>query len=312
MKIIDTHCDALYRLQKHRDWRFRDAPRLDTNLQRLTEGGIMLQFFAIFLEPKMNSDHTFQSALEQIDIFRTEVIGKNPSMKQIRNWQEIGALKPGEIGAVLTIEGAEPIGNDPAKLRLFYELGVLSIGLTWNHANLCADGAEEPRGGGLTVWGREVVRQNNAHYVFTDVSHLSEQAFWDVMESADYPIASHSNAKALCGHARNLTDAQIYALSQKGGFVNAVFYPEFLRESGPSSIKDVVRHIDHLCSLAGPDRVGFGSDFDGIEDHVPGLEHAGRYGNLINELLKYYTEDQVAGFASRNILGRLPGVTWMI
>src|SRR5690606_3795964 len=95
-----------------------------------------------------------------------------------------------------------------------YRLGVLSLGLTWNKANLLADGASEPRGGGLTEFGREVVALNNKYGVLTDVSHLSERGFWDVIELAEAPFASHSNARALCDHPRNLTDEQIRALIQ--------------------------------------------------------------------------------------------------
>src|SRR5690625_6021053 len=92
-------------------------------------------------------------------------------MKHMTSWSDLDDLQDGEIGAVLTLEGAEAFGNDLVKLRHLYRVGVMSVGLTWNVANLCADGAGEPRGGGLTLLGKEVVRLNNEHHVFTDVSH---------------------------------------------------------------------------------------------------------------------------------------------
>jgi len=315
MKIIDTHCDALYKLQmaergKYYDiasLNFQHARQLDTNVERLEAGQVMVQFFAIFIEPDVPSDEKWQHALEQIDLFYTEVLGKNHKMKHIKKWNELDRLQDGEIGAVLTLEGADAFGNDLAKLRTLYRLGVLSIGLTWNNANLCADGAGEPRGGGLTLLGKEVVRLNNEYKVLTDVSHLSVNGFWDVIELADYPIASHSNVRKICDHPRNLYDGQVEALFTKNGLIQLVFNPPFIKkDSDTASITDLLKHIDHLCSLGGINNIGFGSDFDGISDYVTDLENASQYPNLINELLKHYSEDEVRGFAYQNFLNHRP------
>ncbi|MCM3610173.1 dipeptidase [Planococcus sp. MERTA32b] len=315
MKIMDMHCDALFKMQvAKRDslyhkplLDFIDGEELDTNFRRLQAGGVKVQFFAIFLHPELPSDEKWQHALEQIDLFHSEIIGKNPQMRHIKRWQDINELKEDEIGAVLTLEGAEPIGNDPAKLRHLFRLGVLSVGLTWNTANLCADGAGEPRGAGLTLFGKDVVRANNENRIFTDVSHLSEKAFWDVMELADFPVASHSNARALCDHARNLTDGQASAMFGKKAMINVVFYPPFINaNSDRATISDLIRHIDHFCSLGGVEHIGFGSDFDGIKLFIEDLKNAGDYPKLINELQKHYSETEVEGFACRNFLAHLP------
>lgn len=310
MQIIDTHCDALFKMQLAKrgtrfeaPLEFRQAKELDTNMERLQAGGVKVQFFAIFMLPHVPSDEQWQHALEQVDLFYTEILGKNPEMKHIKSFPEIENLNPGEIGAVLTLEGADCIGNDLMKLETLYRLGVLSVGLTWNYANLCADGAEEPRGGGLTRLGKEVVALNNQHQILTDVSHLSDQAFWDVMEAARYPFASHSNARAICHHPRNLPDEAITALIDKGGFIHMVFNPPFVKEnSNTAKLSDLIKHIDHICALGGEKHIGFGSDFDGISHFIDDLTHAGEYPNLINELLKYYSEDTVRGFASGNFI----------
>lgn len=305
MNIIDLHCDALYKLAEGKGQLvFRTAEELDANLERLQKGKVKLQCFAVFIDPEVKSDHKFTAALEQIDYFYEEVLAKNPEMKQLHSWHDAAALKPGEIGAVLTLEGVDPVGNDLTKLRALIQLGVRSVGLTWNHANLAADGAEEPRGGGLTELGYEMVRLHNEKKILTDVSHLSERAFWDVLASADDPFASHSNARALCDHPRNLTDEQANALFKHKGMVHVVFYPKFLTGSEQASISDIIRHIDHFCSLGGEKLIGFGSDFDGINVHVSGLSDASMYQNLINELLKTYSEEQVRGFAGENFLNR--------
>src|SRR5699024_7945979 len=116
------------------------------------------------------------------------------------------------------------------------------VGLTWNHANLCADGIGEKRGAGLTDLGKQVVTLNNKYKVFTDVSHLSIQAFWDVIESADYIIASHSNTKKICDHPRNLLDNQIESLFSHRGLIHIVFYPGFIKnESKHVTINDLIR-----------------------------------------------------------------------
>lgn len=309
MKIIDLHCDALSKLAlAEGSLSFRNASEIEANFERLRQGEVKAQCFAIFIEPEVKSDEKFQAALDQIDYFYEEVLGKNPEMRQIRNWGDFAKLKDGEIGAMLTLEGVDAIGNDVSKLRTLYRLGVRSVGLTWNPANLAADGAGEPRGAGLTELGFEIVRMNNAHQVLTDVSHLSEAGFWDVMASADYPIASHSNARSLCDHPRNLTDEQAEAMFRKGGMIHVVFYPEFINTIGKADIPDLIRHIDYFCALGGEKLLGFGSDFDGIDAHVTGLSDASMYQNLIDELLKRYSEEQVRGFAGENFLRCYGGI----
>nr|WP_295974014.1 dipeptidase [uncultured Bacillus sp.] len=308
MNIIDLHCDALLKLWEAKGaLSFADGAGLNTNKANLQKGKIKVQCFAIFLEPDIPSDYKFQAALEQIDYFYREVLGKNREMKQITRWADFDQLKDGEIGAMLTLEGVEAIGNHLMKLNILYQLGVRSIGLTWNGANLAADGAGEPRGGGLSLFGKEIVHWNNEHHVLTDVSHLSERAFWDVIELASYPIASHSNSRKICNHPRNLTDEQARALFKKGGMVHVVYYPEFIKEGGGHvTIDDLISHIDHLCSLGGKKHIGLGSDFDGISSFVTGLEDASKSQNLIEKLLLYFKEDDVKGFAYRNFLKHRP------
>ncbi|WP_078554164.1 dipeptidase [Bacillus alkalicellulosilyticus] len=305
MRVIDTHCDALLKLWEDRSRDFL-SPDIETNFHRLKKGNVWIQCFAIFVEPELNNEQKFQSALAQVDLFFEKVLKPFPEMKQIRDWNDIMNLKENEIGAILTLEGVDSIGDDLSRLRILYHLGVKSVGLTWNQANLCADGVGEPRGGGLTVLGKEVVELNNEYGVLTDVSHLSEAGFWDVMELSSYPIASHSNAKALCNHKRNLSDAQIKALVEKDGLIGTVFHPTFLTTNDKAELKDIIHHIDHICSLGGQHNLCFGSDFDGIPITVSKLTHAGEYQNLVNELLKYYKEDVVMGFAYQNFLNHLP------
>ncbi|HEY4554719.1 MAG TPA: dipeptidase [Bacillaceae bacterium] len=307
MEIIDLHCDVLYKLwETGGKLRFEDSVELEANKGRLKRGQVKVQCFAVFIPPEMKTEHTFQAALAQIDLFYKDVLGNNPEMKHIRSWEDFDRLSPGEIGAMLTLEGVGCIGNDIGKLERLYRLGVMSVGLTWNNANLAADGVGEPRGAGLTSFGRDIVHLNNQHRILTDVSHLSEKAFWDVMDFAEYPIASHSNATSICPHPRNLTDSQAQALFQKDGMIHVVYCPPFVTERLPAVMTDLIRHIDHFCTLGGVAQIGLGSDFDGITSHILGLENASCIQNLINELLKYFSEEQVKGFAGHNFLRHRP------
>ncbi|ARK30815.1 Membrane dipeptidase (Peptidase family M19) [Halalkalibacter krulwichiae] len=296
--IIDTHCDALLKLWEDPSRNF-ESPELDTNLNRLKTGNVKVQLFAIFVEPFIKQDQKFQVVLEQIELFHKKVLGASTKIHHIKQWSELEQLKEDEIGAVLTLEGVDAIGDDLTKLEILHQLGVISVGLTWNQANLCADGVGEPRGAGLTLLGKELVRLNNKNRVLTDVSHLSIKGFWDVMELARFPIASHSNARSLCDHPRNLNDDQIMALIKKQGYIGVVFCPSFVKEEH-ASISDVLSHIDHLCSLGAQDIIGFGSDFDGITDKIPYLSHSGEYEHLVNELAKYYSSTQLNQFLKGN------------
>lgn len=307
MKIIDLHCDALMKLaDSNGQLRFKDAEELDTNMTRLEKGEVMVQSFAIFIRPNMKAEQKFQAALDQVDYFYNEVLAKNSRMVHIKEWADFDRLNDGEIGAMLTLEGVDAIGNDLHKLSILHQLGVRSVGLTWNNANLAADGAGEPRGAGLTQFGKEIVQFNNERKMLTDVSHLSEKAFWDVMDTAEYPIASHSNARAICDHPRNLYDEQAKALFKKGGLIHVVYCPPFIKEDGNATISDLIRHIDHLCGLGGSRQIGLGSDFDGISTYIKDLEDTSKYQNLIEELLKHFSEDEVKGFAHQNFLDRRP------
>lgn len=306
MKIIDTHCDALLKLWENRQRSFKNSPELETNLERLEFGKVKAQLFAIFIEPEIPSDQKYRVALEQIEIFHQEVVGNHSNVKTIKTWQELSMLNQDEIGAILTLEGADAFGNDLTKLKELYRLGVMSLGLTWNNANLVADGVGESRGAGLTDFGRDVVKLNNEYNVLTDVSHLSERGFWDVIDIANFPIATHSNSKTICNHRRNLTDEQIKALIRKNGLIGIVFNPPFLNETGKATITDIIHHVEYICSLGGEKHICFGSDFDGITEYVEGMENAACYQKLVNELLKLYSEDIVTNFSYQNFMNFIP------
>lgn len=298
--IFDTHCDVLYRLNKEPSLDFEDDPRLHITYKALKARHSKVQCFALFVADEVPQELKYQYVLDMIDIFHTKVIEPYDDIVMVQSKEDIDKLDEGQMGALLTLEGCDAIGENLVKLRTLFRLGVRSVGLTWNYANATADGALESRGAGLTDFGKKVVEENNRNHAWTDVSHLCEASFWDVIDIATYPVASHSNAKAICDHPRNLTDDQIKALINKDGMIGVTFVPQFLAKDHYASTKDVLRHIDHICSLGGEKHIGFGSDFDGIEQTPRDICSYYDYDNVINECLKHYPESTVKGFMFNN------------
>ncbi|WP_316568557.1 dipeptidase [Neobacillus sp. YIM B06451] len=306
MKIFDAHCDVLLKLFEDKTINFKDSPSLQANFYGMQKSGVKLQCFAIYVPSELEKNRLFDAAEEMATIFHQKIVGENEGIVHVKTREDIARLKENEMGAMLTLEGCDCIGSDIEKLKTLLGYGVSSVGLTWNWANAVADGAKEPQGRGLTTFGKEVVELLNETKTWCDVSHLSERGFWDVIELADYPMASHSNSHTLCRHPRNLKDDQIRALIRRDSVMGLTFVPYFLNESGDAGIGDILRHLDHVCSLGAEDHVGFGSDFDGIEKTVDRLSSAYEYSNLVNELQKHYSERQVENFLFKNMEKRLP------
>lgn len=302
MKVYDLHCDVLYKLAKAENTiSFADSPKLQASKKALEAGGIALQVFAVFVSEGFPKEQLFLEAIRQIEFFHTEIVGKDDNIIPIYEWEQLGSLKEGQIGAVLSLEGLDMIDGDMHKLKLLLSHGVKLVGLTWNGANKVADGSSEESSTGLTPFGEEVVTLLNEQNIIVDVSHLSEQSFWDVLPKAKWLMASHSNAKALCNSSRNLTDNQIKALIAKNSPIHVVYYPPFINDTKKSvEIQDLVEHIEHIISLGDKHLVGLGSDFDGISEFVLGLEDASKTQNIVRELLESYTMEQVEGFTSQN------------
>lgn len=305
MGIFDAHCDVLMKIFLDPSISFFDSEKLHISYQSLAERGSRVQCFAIYVPEAVHPDTRFAAALSMVDIFHEKVLTM-PKMKLVTSKKDIQGLKEGEIGAVLTLEGCDCIGDDLLKLKTLLRLGVSAVGLTWNFANRVADGAMEKRGGGLTGFGENVIQELNKHSIWCDVSHLSEKAFWDTIELAENPIASHSNVHRLRRHPRNLKDDQIKAMIKKNGVIGVTFVPQFLTEELPADIKDVLKHIDYIAGLGGGRHIGLGSDFDGIEQTVQKLSSYRDYGNLIDELQKHYSEEFVRGILFENFTSRFP------
>ena len=205
--------------------------------------------------------------------------------------------REGKRALFLAIENGYAAGKDLANLARFKETGVAYITLCHNGSNdICDSARGKAEHGGLSAFGREVVREMNRLGIIIDVSHASERAFFDVLETSTHPvIASHSSAYSLHPHPRNLTDEQLEALAARGGVVQVCLYNHFLAKDGKATLRDAIAHIDHVVRLVGIDHVGIGTDFDGDENQqLPGCRGANELINLTVELLRRgYTADDL-------------------
>lgn len=227
MHIFDAHCDVLSKLYLNPRLEFHtEHPELDVCFPRLRQSGVKLQFFAIYL-PESIANPAFDHILQFTDIFYRKVLS-HPGMQLVKDVKDLEELSNGEqIGAVLSLEGADALSGNIHYVRILYELGVRFVGITWNYANWAADGVMEPRQGGFTRKGRQLIKEMDKVGMLADVSHLSVNGFWEFTELSDRPfIASHSNVRELCTHPRNLSDDQIRAIIAKNGRIGLTFVPD--------------------------------------------------------------------------------------
>ena len=272
--IVDLHCDTLLRLQQL-GCTLSDAPG-HINLDMLGRGGALLQCFAAFIPMNDRAEHyhitdsPWDFFQKMADLFDREMARYPDRIRPVKSMKDIREnAEADRVSALLTVEDGACIDGRIERVSALYERGVRLVTLTWNYENSlgypnAADPAEHARG--LKPFGREVVAEMNRLGMVVDVSHLSEGGFWDVAAQSKAPfVASHSCARALCDHRRNLTDAQLRTLGDKGGVCGINFCAAFLREGADyASNDDILRHMRHIADKAGLDAVALGSDFDGI------------------------------------------------
>ncbi|OUM96906.1 MAG: membrane dipeptidase [Thermobacillus sp. ZCTH02-B1] len=298
--FADLHCDVLAKLLTGEAAAFGGpgSDGLDVTHEGLTEAGAVLQTFAVWLPKRV--PQTFLSVAAAVDAFYRHVLSR-PNVTLVRTREDLAVCGPGRPGALLALEGAEGLEGSLAALRLLHRLGLRMLGLTWNDANWAADGVMEPRGGGLTRAGRELVRACHELGIIVDVSHLSERAFWETLETGGRPVvASHSNVRSVCDHPRNLSDGQIRAIIESGGLIGLTFVPWFVRDGEPNGPEDLIPHIEKVLELGGRDHLAIGSDYDGIDRHIPGLEGPGGTAAFLEMLAARYGEETADAIACGN------------
>lgn len=302
--VIDGHADILYRMEKE-NIRFYDAESpLHQNYHHLHASGVDLQVFVTFVDPHGSLGDQLLRVLRSLHRYKAEV-ARPGVVTTIYSKEDLEAAPwtNGSKAALLSVEGADSLQGEISVLHTWFALGVRLVGLTWNGGNCVADGVGEPRGAGLTAFGRTVVATMNDLGMLIDVSHLAPQGVDDVLAQSRQPIvASHSNACAVYDHRRNLRDEQIRAIASRGGMVGATFVPAFIGAGNHISSSDLLRHIDHLLTIAGPDAVGLGSDFDGIATTPVDLRNGSDYPAFLEALWVRYGEA---------VCGKLFGGNWL-
>lgn len=290
MLIIDSHCDTAMKLDEGANLaQRRDNVLVD--LHRMTEGMLDVAFMAAFIPQGDRSAEGLADATLRCDNLLAEIsrqvqdnYGASLSFTTKSIFQAKQLYKK---SIVLAIENGYALGDDLSNIGRYRRMGVAYITLCHNGDNdICDSACKSMREhGGLSSFGREVVEEMNRRGVMIDLSHASEETFYDVLSLTTQPvICSHSSARALCNHPRNLTDEQLRALAENGGVAQATFYHGFLRFDGTATIDDAVDHILHMIDVAGIDHVGIGSDFDG-DGGVPGLQSVADYPVLTRKLL---------------------------
>ncbi len=261
---FDGHCDTISCCAQMGRALRENEGHLD--LVRLGRFQKAAQVFAVFANAeKFPEGALWEQFQRQRAVFQEELEKNADLAVQCRTGAEIAAANAaGKVAAVLSVEGGELLDGDPEKLETAAAWGVKLVNITWNHVNaLSGTNVEEPERG-LTDRGRAFVRQAHQLGIVMDVSHLSDPGFWDLAEMGLGPIvASHSNARALCGHPRNLTDDMFRAIRDSGGTAGLNMYEDFI--GGSHSLDDAVRHVEHFMEMDGEKTLALGGDWDGCD-----------------------------------------------
>lgn len=265
MPFVDLHCDTIHRLQYGSTGGdlFKNDGHVD--LERLMASDYLLQVFASFVQLDAVKD-PLESCLTLIDSLDAQMALYSNSVTKVLSGADL--KKPG-LKALYSVEEGGVIGDSEDNLDMLYGRGVRSVTLTWNFPNSIGypnvDFLDKDKG--LTVFGKRIVEKMDHLGMIPDVSHLSDRGFRDVAEIMKKPfMASHSNARSVHTHPRNLTDEQIRTVADLGGVIGLNFCAYFLDGSTHMSLEALLRHFDHIYRVGGSEVLALGSDFDGITD----------------------------------------------
>lgn len=281
---LDTHCDTPMFFPQNVDFGSRD-PRILVDLHKMTEGRLDATIMVAYLpqpteRPKQFADNIF----DKIEVM---VARNSDYLALARTPEELWSNKyAGKKSIMLGIENGIALDGDLKNLRHFKDRGIVYVTLCHNGDNEICDSARgNQTHGGVSAFGAQVISEMNRLGIMVDLSHAHEKSFYDALELSKMPIVcSHSSARALCDHPRNLTDDQMRALAQKGGVAQTTLYHGFLKKDGEATILDAMAHLEHAIDVMGIDHVGLGTDFDG-DGGIRGLADASELLNFTRQLL---------------------------
>lgn len=349
--LVDGHNDLLWQLRERVGY---DLTRMDvaarvrglhTDLPRLREGGVGAQFWSVYVPSDLPGDTAVTATLEQLDAFHLLLRRYPDRLGLALGSADVDRLRSlGRVASLAGVEGGQSIGSSLGALRMLYALGARYMTLTHNHNTAWADSAtDEPVHGGLTAFGREVVREMNRLGMLVDLSHVAPTTMVAALETSRAPVLfSHSSARALCDHPRNVPDGVLGRLAANGGVCMVTFVPGFVSQPAAdvylaedaerkklvartggdlaavesrlrqwraehpaprATLSEVADHIDHVRAVAGIAHVGIGGDFDGITDLPDGLGDVSTYPDLFAELSRRgWSDEDLRALAGRNAL----------
>ena len=287
---LDTHCDTPMKFDQQIRFDCRD-PRILVDLHKMSEGGLDATIMVAYLRQQERDKASLEAAYAKAERLLTEIesmVAANADSVAIAYTPEdLYRLKrEGRKALMLGIENGYAIGDDLTRIEHFRRRGVVYMTLCHNGDNdLCDSARGNAEHGGLSEFGRAAISEMNRVGMMVDLSHAAESSFYQAIETSRTPIVcSHSSARALCDHPRNLTDDQLRALAASGGVVQTCLYDGFLRKEGGATIDDAVRHIVHMVNIAGINHVGIGTDFDG-DGGIIGCADASEVINLTRRLI---------------------------
>ena len=305
---LDSHCDTPMFFDQQIDFASRD-PKILVDLHKMTEGHLDATIMVAYLKQLELTDEALLAATAKADRILNEIeamVAKSCSYVDIAYTPaDLYRLKSeGKKAIMLGIENGYAIGNDISNIERFRNRGVVYMTLCHNGNNqLCGSARFNDKGLGVNAFGEQVIKEMNRVGMMVDISHAGEQTFYDALNISSKPIvASHSSARALCNHPRNLTDDQLKALADKGGVAQVTLYSGFLKEQGMATIQDAIEHLNHMVNIMGIEHVGIGTDFDG-DGGITGCASASELTNFTRCLLKErYSEEDIRRIWGGNFL----------
>ncbi len=347
--VMDGHNDLAWALRNHPDGDGLEitedlAPAgLHTDLPRMRAGGLGAQYWSVYVPGTLTGGAAVTATLEQIDRVR-RLVERHPEHLVLATTADevVAAQAGGRVASLIGMEGGHSIDCSLGALRMMYDLGARYLTLTHNQNTPWADSAtDEPHVGGLSAFGREVVRECNRLGVLADLSHVAPTTMHAALDVSTAPaFFSHSSARALCDHPRNAPDDVLVRVRDSGGVVMVTFVPAFLTEparawhgelraaraastddedsldaiqaerawiaahpSPPTGVGDVADHVEHIRDVAGLAHVGLGGDFDGVSVLPTGLSGVDGYPALLGELAQRgWSDPELAGLTWHNAL----------
>lgn len=305
---LDTHCDTPMFFHCNPDFASRD-PRILVDLHKMTEGRLDATIMVAYLKQMERDDVALEAAAAKADRILSQIedmVGRNVGLCDIAYTPaDLWRLKrEGKKAIMLGVENGYAIGKDISNVEKLRRRGVVYMTLCHNGDNDICDSAKgNAEHNGVSAFGADVIREMNRVGMMVDLSHASEKSFYDALEISTTPIVcSHSSARALCDHPRNLTDEQMRALAAKGGVMQVTLYNGFLRTDGRATIVDAIEHLNHAVNVMGIEHVGIGTDFDG-DGGVPGCASASELINFTRRLLReQYSEADIQRIWGGNFL----------